>query len=311
MLRSCLLLVTLFQITIRASAASAEKVPPLPLLIPAGLSLVANPGDLVSGTETNTLNQLLQPTPGNPAEAPVAGKYDPVTGKWEGASYDEKTGQWSPNLTLNPGDGAFLFSPSPVKLTVGDNLRRPPRPLALPESGRALVSRVTQPSRELARDCGLALQPGDTISIWVVTRYETYTYVGAPEKAWTPRDPVVRVGEAFWISRRAVHSIPRLPPALVDQPEDQEISPGSRARFSVKVISFDRDEKLTFQWYRNGKAIPNANGSQYLTPPVTQENQGDVYYIQVESPGGVIKSREARLLLVGRPGVPLRHVSLK
>src|SRR5690242_14041138 len=53
---------------------------------------------------------------------------------------------------------------------------------------------------------------------------------------------------------------------------------GSRARFSVEVTN---SPPLYYQWFSNGVSIANADKATYVTPVLSTNNSGDVYYVQV------------------------------
>ena len=58
---------------------------------------------------------------------------------------------------------------------------------------------------------------------------------------------------------------------------------GSRARFSVDVTN---SPPLYYQWFVNGVPIPNADKATYVTPVLSTNNSGDVYYVEVGIAGG-------------------------
>lgn len=70
---------------------------------------------------------------------------------------------------------------------------------------------------------------------------------------------------------------------------------GKSATFSVTVIG----ENLSFQWYKNGNVIQNANKSVYTIMQVTNADDGARFSVRVNNSVGVETSTEARLWING------------
>jgi sugar lactone lactonase YvrE len=98
-------------------------------------------------------------------------------------------------------------------------------------------------------------------------------------------------------------------PSIITAPQSQSVTAGDTASFSVVASGSD---PLSYQWYRNGVAINGATNAAYSLSPVTQQNNGDAYYVTVTNIAGSTSSTTALLtvtapvgtitLLAGQPG---------
>src|SRR6266487_1112703 len=102
------------------------------LTLPAGFSLIANQCDHPGG---NTLDAVF---PAVPTGSKI-NKFNNLTHSYEPTA--TFNGTWSPNLTLNPGEGAYFFNPGPtLTITISGDAHTPVLPLIL-TNGCYLVSR--------------------------------------------------------------------------------------------------------------------------------------------------------------------------
>jgi PKD repeat protein len=83
-----------------------------------------------------------------------------------------------------------------------------------------------------------------------------------------------------------------LPPSITSQPTDQDVAEGQTATFSVTATG---DLPLSYQWKRNGAAIPGATASSYTTPPVTPADSGTTFRCTVSNAAGSADSIAATL----------------
>jgi hypothetical protein len=165
-----------------ADVTSVNAVGYANVAIPQGFSMIANP----LNTSNNTLNGLLP-----------SAQFGDTVYKWNGNGFDISTylGSWSPNLSLAPGEGAFIFAAQSSTVTfVGEvltgNLSNP-----LPQGFSMRSSQVPQ-------SVGLSTIQfpadfGDTVYKWnpTTSQYEIFTFLGT----WSPSDPQPKVGESFWV----------------------------------------------------------------------------------------------------------------
>lgn len=154
--------------------------------IPAGFSMIANP----LNTSANTLNSLL---PGS--------QFGDTIFKWTGTAFSISTylGSWSPDLSLNPGEGAFIYVGQAQTNTFVGEVLTGSLTNAVPAGFSMRASQVPQ-------QLGLSAMSfpadfGDTVFMWNTTAnagaggYDIYTFLGT----WSPSDPTPKVGQSFWV----------------------------------------------------------------------------------------------------------------
>jgi hypothetical protein len=91
-------------------------------------------------------------------------------------------------------------------------------------------------------------------------------------------------------------------PVIVTQPQDATVPPTQEATFSVYAVGA---VQLSYQWSKNGSAIPGATSSSYTTPAVTPSDSGSTFSVVVSNGPASVTSRAA-LLTVGPEYVDLR-----
>jgi hypothetical protein len=214
------------------------------ITVPPGFSMIANQCNNTN-VGGNTLNNLY---PGVPAGCKIT-KWDKTGQVFEPAAVFSG-GVWTPNFTLNPGEGAFFENPtaSPITLTSSGATPTPNLPLALPSSGCSIVSRQ-QPLFGSYNDIvGLPPQPGDTVfrfapgsQVYLVYAFDefdlTWTRDGVPDA------PMANVGESIWVCRGAA---PPGPPANTNplDLETVEVATIGHESFTNFVVDFliDQDQ---------------------------------------------------------------------
>ncbi|MFZ2898968.1 MAG: PKD domain-containing protein [Saprospiraceae bacterium] len=82
--------------------------------------------------------------------------------------------------------------------------------------------------------------------------------------------------------------------SIIGQPEDQLASIGGTATFSVSAIG---SPPITYQWRKNGVAIPGANSPSYATPELTLLDNGDKYSCYLTNNGGGYSATSNEALL--------------
>jgi len=90
--------------------------------------------------------------------------------------------------------------------------------------------------------------------------------------------------------------IPSIPQITV-QPEDQTVSEGQSANFSLTAVG----RSLAYQWLRNGAVITGADAANYTLPNVSLADSGSVFSCTVSNSAGSVTSQSA--LLSVRPAV--------
>jgi beta-galactosidase len=79
-------------------------------------------------------------------------------------------------------------------------------------------------------------------------------------------------------------------PSITTQPASQTVNAGATATFSVTAAG---DGPFTYQWLRNGVAIPGANATSYTTPALTSADNGSVFTVNVTNASGTNTSMNA------------------
>lgn len=90
-------------------------------------------------------------------------------------------------------------------------------------------------------------------------------------------------------------------PAITTQPASQSVSVGAAATFSVTATG---TAPLTYQWQRNGTAIPGAAASSYTTPSTSTADNGATFKVTVSNSKGSITSSAATLTVSAAAGPP-------
>jgi hypothetical protein len=82
------------------------------------------------------------------------------------------------------------------------------------------------------------------------------------------------------------------PPVITKQPKSVKIMVGQTATFKVVATG---TPPLSYQWKKNGAAIPGATNNSYTTPPATKQDNGSLFNVTVSNAGGSVDSRNAKL----------------
>jgi hypothetical protein len=81
-------------------------------------------------------------------------------------------------------------------------------------------------------------------------------------------------------------------PTINTQPANQTVTAGQTATFSVVAAG---TAPLTYQWQKNGSAIPNAAAASYTTPVTTTADSGELFRVVVNNSAGNVTSNSATL----------------
>jgi hypothetical protein len=90
-------------------------------------------------------------------------------------------------------------------------------------------------------------------------------------------------------------------PIITAQPANQSVQAGQSASFSVAATG---SAPLTYQWRKNGAAIPGATGALYNTPATSSADNGVVFSVVVSNAVGSITSANATLTVTAAPSAP-------
>ena len=145
-------------------------------------------------TTNNTLNGLL-PTP-----LPGTTIYKFNNG-YTSYLFDPDDSVWTPdgNATLNPGEGAFILSPSAATLTFVGEVRQGSLTNTLPSGVKVLRSSIVPQAGLVSTTLGLTPQPGDSLFTYA-GGFTTYLF-DPDDAVWTPSEPNIAVGESFFFTR--------------------------------------------------------------------------------------------------------------
>ncbi|MDB6027830.1 MAG: C-terminal target protein, partial [Verrucomicrobiales bacterium] len=263
-----------------------------------GTALIANQ----LNTPPNTLSRLFPTMP----EGTKMDKWDPSTLAWVPATF--VAGGWDiPNVTLSPGEGAFVRNPSTDPLIITSIGRVLDGQLVNPmPAGRSVRSSMI-PQAGFVDALGLSsFADNDAIEKWNSTTasYDTYTF---SQGVWGPTTPSVAVGEAFFVESAAAFNWTRnysaccVYPTITQQPVSQKACAGGSITFLVNATG----SPLSYQWYLDGTLIADATGSSYIATSIDSTKVG-TYTVSVSNPCGTITSIGATLqldnpLILGQP----------
>ena len=177
-----------------------------PINIQPGFNLIANQLDQGG----NSLNEIMPVVP----DGCALYKYDNALSNWSAANYSAALGSWMPgDITLSPGEGAFLQSPTNFSLTFTGSPHVPVLPVTIPAGACYLLSYQTNAVATPEEIVGTNLPAQTLVYKWTGSAYQVFTK-GAPAGGWIPSAPTTAVGEAVWIAPAGGLFTP--PPAPVD-----------------------------------------------------------------------------------------------
>jgi len=162
-------------------------------LVP-GFSLVSNPLD----AGDNSVANLFPAVDGMTV-------YKFADGSYQIATYLDIFGEWDGAFDLAPGEGAFVFNPTSAEVEVTfvgeivDGTKT--NPIA---AGFSIVSSIVPQSGGLVSALGFPQADGDQVFKFNTgsQSYEIYSYLEVFGE-WDPSEPVVGVGEAFFVNKPA------------------------------------------------------------------------------------------------------------
>jgi hypothetical protein len=230
--------------------------------IATGYNLIANELD-----HTNDLGQL----DGNNlslimADANTVGcwlfKYDNVSGQFYTA-YHGPVG-WTADLTLNPGEGAWLANPNPPFQLTFTGIPHAAVPVQSP-SGLYSCQDETLASPRSYTDItdGMAPARGTYVYSWTGSGYATHDYMGT---AWVGGAPAVAQGSAVWIN------IIGNPPLTLAMSSNWQQNGGSLTLVWLDAILQQSTDLLTWNDVTNGP------GSYVSSPYTVATGEGSLFY---------------------------------
>ena len=197
-------------------------------------------------------------------------------------------GAWTfPEITLSPGDGALLFSPTNWLETWVGSVLQGELKVWIPAGGSLRSSLVPQSGKLSER----LLFP-KVIGTKIYNVDDTGQLVlraTCGDAGWEPEEPTINVGESFYVeaprefvwSRASVVDSSDSPTAtairITNQPRNQQISPGDFLSLAVEASSTNR---LYYQWQINGNDIVNATEPNLVIPQAGPEHFGK-YWVKI------------------------------
>ena len=163
-------------------------------VIPTGFSMIANQVDYDGTGTNNTLANIF------PSSTPF-GIY---VYKFVDSGYSTYMclggTSWSPNsnMTLNPGEGAFINnnSGSPITNTFVGTVLQGTFTNAVP-SGFSMKGYNVPISGLIHSNLNYPATFGDYLYTWTGSNYSTYMCLGS---SWSPSEPTISIGQSFFIS---------------------------------------------------------------------------------------------------------------
>lgn len=177
---------------------SANVVGYVNVTIPAnGFALVANQ---LKGTPDNALKNVI-PT------APPGTLFYKYNNGYSTFTFDEIDLAWTPNgdVTLSPGEGAFIknVTATPMTVTFVGEVPQGDLKNAIP-AGFSIRSSMVPQAGKITTDLKFPGVAGDLVYQYS-GGYTTYTF-DEIDLAWTPTEPTIKVGEAFFTKKVAATS---------------------------------------------------------------------------------------------------------
>jgi hypothetical protein len=160
-------------------------------VIPPGFSMIANQVDYDGTGTNNTLAHIFPSAPN--------GTY---VYKFTGSGYSTYVygGGWLPdaNLTLNPGEGAFInnLSGSPITNTFVGTVLQGTFTNTVP-AGFSIKGYTAPISGGISTVLKYSATTGDYLYTWTGSNYSTSVYAGS---SWLPSEPTLNIGQSFFIS---------------------------------------------------------------------------------------------------------------
>src|SRR5258707_337675 len=90
-------------------------------------------------------------------------------------------------------------------------------------------------------------------------------------------------------------------PTITTQPGRQTVTAGQTATFAVAAAG---TAPLSYQWWKNGVAIPGATSSNYTTPATTTSDSGSTFSVVVSNTVGTVTSSAATFKVNPAPVAP-------
>jgi hypothetical protein len=146
-------------------------------------------------TTNNTIANLIQ--------GPANAQFYKYNGGYTAYTFDDVDLVWTPNgnATLNPGEGGFYKSPSATTLTFVGEVPQGSLTNTLPINLLAIRSSMVPQAGKISTDLALPAEANDQAYTYN-NGYTAYTFDDV-DLVWTPSEPNVGVGQAFFYKKAA------------------------------------------------------------------------------------------------------------
>ena len=211
--------------------------------------------------------------------------------KFDGRNWftnDFTAGSWAvPEMTLSPGEAALLRSPTKWLNTFAGSILQGELKVFIP-AGVSLRSSLVAESGKLSEVLQFPKIPGTKISGLDNRTGQPVLRATCTEAGWEPEEPVVGVGEGFYVEAPhdfvwsrvfAVNGQSANSNALriLSQPQSWQVRPGDSVSLRVEAASTN---SLYYQWQRNGNDIPDATDPTLIIPSVGPQHLGS-YWVKI------------------------------
>lgn len=199
---------------------SVNVVGYMTLTLGPGFSLIANQLDNVPGPGNDLATNVFGAGP-FPANAKIY-KYNASLGSYEILTWvTVPTQRWNPTslaqtMTMEPGEGVFFQNPSANPLTVtfvGEVMQSKGSPLVNPVGvGFDIYSTMVPQQGGITTVHNFQANPNERIWRYnpATGSYSSASWVTVPTPRWNPSEPVINVGEAFFIQSTAARDWTRM-----------------------------------------------------------------------------------------------------
>ena len=265
-----------------------------------GYNAISNPLDVGS----NSVDELFPVMPSGSALA----KFNHAGGSWELNNFDDALGHWEFNTgfigTLQPGEGAFLYVPTAVQLTISGERHFATKPPNV-GPGFNLVGCGTLEACRFDQLMGFNARVGDVL-------YQYALPLSDPTNPMQGASSVHHYGSNGWDIVPLVQPLHGAfinvasQPRVVINPPRLQVPAGGTARFDAQIIG---PETGSFQWLFNGTTLGGAT-NPFLVITNVQAPVTGVYSVVAQFASGSVTSLNARLSLAFPPSITLPPSSL-
>jgi len=166
------------------------------------INIPVNAGQQVLiGNQLNTTNNTIASLiPNGPPGAQLY-KY---AGGFTTYTFDDVDLVWTPNgaATLNPGEGAFYKTPTATTLTFVGEVLQGSLTNTLPLNLQVIRGSIVPQQGKITTDLGAPGEAGDQLYRYA-GGFTTFTFDDV-DLVWTPTEPTINVGEAFFYKKSAI-----------------------------------------------------------------------------------------------------------